>query len=401
MVKIPEILAPAGNLEKLKVAVLYGADAVYLGGMKFGLRSAADNFTNAEIEEAVAFAHKRGVLVYVVLNSFLHDKEIEELPPFVQFLHQVGIDAVIVSDLGVLQVVRQCSKLKIHLSTQGNCINAHSALFWKQMGVTRVILGREVSIQEAAKIKKISGLEVEIFIHGSMCIAYSGNCTISNYTKGRDSNRGGCAHSCRFEYTLDFQDRNVSPKSKTCFFMSSKDLNGIEYLTEATQAGIDSLKIEGRMKGHLYVGTLAKTYKEALLYIKQNQKVPSKLAASWNQELLKVTHRDYTSANLGAKASFDSIYSDREHEGSDFIVVGFVVEVVPEEFILVEVRNAFYKGDYLELLPFKGKAHSINADKITNVLGEEYTKTKPGTLVKLSSVEGAEVYNILRKREVT
>ena len=186
-----EILAPAGNLEKLKVAVLYGADAVYIGGQKYGLREASENFTYDEIREGVEFAHQHQSKVFVVLNGFLHDSDLETLPEFLSFLENVGVDAVIVSDLGVIATVRKFSNLEIHLSTQASCLNVEAAKFWKDQGVKRVVLGREVSIPEAALIKRESGLEVELFIHGSMCMAYSGNCVISNYTQGRDSNRGG------------------------------------------------------------------------------------------------------------------------------------------------------------------------------------------------------------------
>ncbi|RLA64170.1 MAG: U32 family peptidase, partial [Epsilonproteobacteria bacterium] len=248
--KIVELLAPAGNLEKLKVTVSYGCDAVYLGGEKFGLRSAADNFTNSELEEGVSFAHERGVKVYVVLNSFLYDKDLEELPPFLAFLEQLQVDAVIVSDLGVLKTVKELTNIPIHLSTQASCLNIEAGKLWKKMGAKRLILGREVSILEAAKIKRETGLEVELFIHGSLCMAFSGNCVISNYTMGRDSNRGGCAHNCRFEYSMDFGDKKVNS-----FFMSSKDLMGISQIPEFFLNEIDSIKVEGRMKTHLYVGT--------------------------------------------------------------------------------------------------------------------------------------------------
>jgi len=189
---LPEILAPAGSLEKLKVAVLYGAHAVYVGGQKFGLRTAADNFTLDELREGMRFAHERGAKVYVVLNSFLHDKDLKELPEFVQYLEEIQTDAVIVSDLGVVRTVREFSNLPIHISTQASTLNVHSAKLWKSAGATRIVLGREVSVKEAGKIRREADIEVEMFIHGSMCMAYSGHCVISNFTQGRDSNRGGC-----------------------------------------------------------------------------------------------------------------------------------------------------------------------------------------------------------------
>ena len=196
-----ELLAPAGNLNKLKIAVLYGADAIYLAGPKYGLRSASDNFSDTELCEGIQFAHKNNCKTYVTLNAFLHDKELEDLPEYVSFLEQINVDAVIVSDLGVMTIVQQYSKLPIHLSTQASCLNIHAAKTWKKLGAKRLVLGREVSLEEAGKIRKSTGIEVELFVHGSMCSAYSGNCTISNYTSGRDSNRGGCVQSCRFYYS--------------------------------------------------------------------------------------------------------------------------------------------------------------------------------------------------------
>ena len=191
MSHFPELLSPAGSLEKLKLAVLYGADAVYIGGQKYGLRTASENFTDGEIEEGVLFAKKNGVKVYVVLNGFLHDSDFEYLQDFIIFIEKAGVDAVIVSDPGVISLVSEHSKLDIHLSTQASCLNIEAGKLWKKAGVKRLVLGREVSIESAKRIKSETGLEIEMFVHGSMCIAYSGNCVISNYTSGRDSNRGG------------------------------------------------------------------------------------------------------------------------------------------------------------------------------------------------------------------
>ena len=197
-----ELLAPAGNLQKLKSAVLYGADAVYLAGPRFGLRGASDNFSDHELQQSVEFAHSRNCKVYVTLNAFLHESDMVSLPEYVEFLAECKVDAVIVADLGVMSVVQERSEIPIHLSTQASCLNLESAKAWKDLGVKRIILGREVSIDQAARIRKESGLEVEMFIHGAMCMAFSGNCTISNYTAGRDSNRGGCIQRCRFSYQI-------------------------------------------------------------------------------------------------------------------------------------------------------------------------------------------------------
>lgn len=393
--QVPEVLAPAGSLEKLKVAVLYGANAIYVGGQKFGLRQASDNFTYDELIEGVNFAHARNAKVYVVLNSFLHDKDLLELPEFVLFIESIGVNAVIVSDLGVLTTVKNISKLDIHLSTQASCLNVEAAKLWKDLGAKRVILGREVSVKEGGMIKKATGLEVEMFIHGSMCMAYSGNCVISNYTQGRDSNRGGCAHSCRFEYSFEMGN----DEKKLAYFMSSKDLEGVRVLPEFINEGIDSVKIEGRMKSNLYAGTVSKVYAEALRYYAKNGNFLSDDLLEWEKEINKISHRDYTSASLVKPAGADSIFNERESsKENEYAIVGNVVEVQAEEFMIVEVKNAFNLGDELELLPFRGHAKKFMASEILGLDQLSQTRTKPSTLIKLPFVAQAAQWNIIRKQ---
>ncbi len=397
---VPELLSPAGNLEKLKVAVLYGADAVYLGGQKFGLRSAADNFTYDELAEGVEFAHDRGAKVYVVLNSFLHDKEITELPEFAKFIEELGVDAVIVSDLGVISTIIEHTDIEVHLSTQASCLNIESAKLWKKMGVKRIVFGREVSLKDASIIKKATGLEVEVFVHGSMCMAYSGNCVISNYTQGRDSNRGGCAHSCRFEYSLDFSGNPIlqNEEEKKSYFMSSKDLAGLNAIEDFIVGEIDSIKVEGRMKSNHYVGTISKVYADALRYYKENGNFLSNDLSQWAKELGKVTHRDYTMGSLIEPANSSSIYNERQHDANEFVVVGVVLEAIKDEYILLEVRSAFSPGETLELVPFIGASKSIRCDFVTNISGDSYEKTRPGILAKIPYSEDAQQWNIVRKR---
>ena len=391
----PELLSPAGSLEKLKVAVLYGADAVYLGGQKFGLRQASDNFTAHELKEGVEFAHSHGSLVYVVLNSFLHDKDLEELPEFLTLLSELKVDAVIVSDLGVITEIQKHSNLVVHLSTQASCLNIESAKLWKKMGVTRIVLGREVTIAEAKKIKNETGLEIEMFVHGSMCMAFSGNCVISNYTQGRDSNRGGYAHSCRFEYSIDFEQ---DEESKKAFFMSSKDLEGIRMLTEFIEAGIDSLKVEGRNKSHYYAGTVSKVYSEALAHFREYGHFLSADLKIWEDELKKISHRDYTTGSLGQHADESSIYNERESDDNQYVVSGVILEVKDNEHILMEVRSAFYPGETLEIMPFSGSVISHTVDTVKTIADVDIIKSKPGSVVKVPYVAGAEQFNIIRKR---
>lgn len=394
----PEVLAPAGSLEKLKVAVLYGANAVYAGGQKFGLRTAADNFTLDELREGVAFAHERGAKVYVVLNSFLHDKDLSELPEFVKFLEEIHSDAVIVSDLGVVRTVRALSNIPIHVSTQASTLNTEAARFWKSVGASRIVLGREVSIADAGKIKREAGIEIEMFIHGSMCMAYSGNCVISNFTQGRDSNRGGCAHSCRFEYSLE--DLNTKEK-KSAFFMSSKDLQGLRVLKDFIDAEIDSLKIEGRMKSHLYAGTMSKIYSEALRYYEAHGDFLSDDLIRWEQELSKVSHRAYTEASLIEPAGDDSIFNEREdHNKNEWKMVGTVIKATPEAGTVIEVRNAFNQGDVLEVLPFRGEPIVIVATEIMDLIRRPLPRTKPTTIVRLPYLAGICPSQLVRQKSV-
>jgi len=395
---VPELLAPAGSLEKLKVAVSYGANAVYLGGQNFGLRSAADNFTETELAEGIAFAHDRGAQVYVVLNSFLYDKELSELPEFLKILESFKVDAVIVSDLGVVETVARESSLEIHLSTQASCLNSAAARFWKEKGVTRIVLGREVTIAEAKKIKEEVDIELEMFVHGSMCMAYSGNCVISNYTQGRDSNRGGCAHSCRFEYSIESHGKNeqLDSQKKFAHFMSSKDLMGLRLLQDFIDAGIDSLKVEGRMKSHHYAGTISKVYSQALKYYSKEGHLISDDIYRWERELEKVSHRDYSLGNLDAPAGADSIFSERQHAVVETKVAAMVLETIEDKYILAEARGPFVAGDKLEYLFFEGESHIFTLDKIEDATGESFAKARPGMLLRLPYVKEAKALNIVR-----
>lgn len=393
--RFPEVLAPAGSLDKLKVAILYGANAVYAGGQKFGLRTAAENFTLDELAEGVNFAHERNAQVYVVLNSFLHDKDLTELPDFVKFLEEIKVDAVIVSDLGVVKTVTENSNIPVHISTQASTLNVEAAKLWKKMGATRVVTGRELSIKEAGKIRREADIEVEMFIHGSMCMAYSGNCVISNFTQGRDSNRGGCAHSCRFEYSIEGLD---TEEKKKAYFMSSKDLEGIRVLEEFVKEGIDSLKIEGRMKSHLYAGTMSKVYSEALAYYKEHGNFLSDKLLEWESELNKVSHRDYTEASLVDPAGADSIFNERENAEKEWEMVGTVVEANSKAGIVIEVRNAFNQGDELEILPFKGNIIKAQTHEMMDLAMRPVTRTKPSTLIRLPFAEGVEALNLVRQK---
>lgn len=377
--KKPEILAPAGNLFKLETAIRYGADAVYLAGQKFGLRSAADNFSIADIEQGCRFAHQHGAKVYVVLNGFLFDEDLVDLPPFVKAIETAGVDAVIVSDLGVIETVRRHSNLVVHLSTQASAISTPAAKLWKSLGVTRIVLGRESTISQAAAIRKAAEVEVEMFGHGAMCMAYSGHCTISNYTAGRDSNRGGCIQSCRLEYTLSQTPRE---KGLSGHWLGSKDLQGIAQIQRFTDAGIDSLKIEGRMKSALYVATTVRAYVAARTAASIGKL--SEVLPELYHELNTMSHRDYTEANLSQKAGADSIDHNREAPAThthDWM--GHILESDGKSKIAIQLRNPLRPGEPLELLALDGKTYPLNTETLLNLNHQSIPLAQPNQVVLL------------------
>ncbi len=405
MKKIPELLSPAGSLKKLKMAFSYGADSVYLGANKFGLRQRSDNFNEAELALGVEYAHHptRQKKVFVVLNSFLFDKDLEELPLTLGLLNELKVDALIVSDLGTIETCKRHSKIPIHLSTQASSVNSESAKFWRERGVSRVVLGREASIEEAKSIKLNTGLEVEMFIHGSMCMAYSGHCVISNYTKGRDSNRGGCAHSCRFEYSLgEFSDEKVQLQIKKqeeeklrSYFMSSKDLNGLKELEKFIHAGIDSLKVEGRNKSFFYCGITAKVYSEALNFYKTHGHFLSEDMLEWEKLLQKLAQRGNTQASLIEKPDEHSVYDEREHDENESVVLGVVKAVDNEKSLVVEVLNPIDLHQSVTLIPFHGKTTDRVVDRMETISGQTLQRAKPGYLIKIPWIPGALPDNVL------
>lgn len=414
-----ELLAPAGNLNKLKIAVLYGADAVYLAGPKYGLRGASDNFSDTELCEGIQFAHQNNCKSYVTLNSFLHDKELEELPDYVSFLEQSEVDAVIVSDLGVMTVVQQHSKLPVHLSTQASCLNIHAAKAWKRLGAKRLVLGREISLEEAGRIRKATGIEVELFVHGAMCTAYSGNCTISNYTSGRDSNRGGCVQSCRFYYSA-IQDsivkKNINSenftesnfinsenkktnenirKNHSASLLSSKDLRGMRLLPKYIENGVDCIKVEGRMKSALYAATTTSAYSQALKWCSSTSR------EKWNEKLIelseileKIPHRGYTEASLQKQAGLDSIYRGERNGGnSGYEIAGIVLEVQKGKSFIMQTQNTFDQDNTLEVLAFDGNVIEVPTQQMRSLNNTLVERSKPSRLIRFSWPKGSENSN--------
>jgi len=352
----PELLAPAGNLEKLKAAINFGADAVYLGGSKLNLRAFADNFTNEELKEGIEFAHSRGKKVYVTLNVFPHNEDLEGLEEYLIDLYEVGADAIIVSDPGIIMTAKEVvPNLELHLSTQSNNVNWRSCTFWHKMGVKRIVLARELSLEEIKEIREKTPetLELEVFVHGSMCMSYSGRCLLSNYMTGRDANRGECAQPCRYRYHLVEEKREgeyypIYEDEKGTYIMNSKDLCMIEYIPELMSTGVVSFKIEGRMKSSYYVATVCKAYREAL---NEYMKNPGeyKFNKKWLEDLDKPSHRKYYTGfyfNDPDKQIYESSAYIRKYD-----IVGVVKNYdTATKTATIEQRNKVFDGDTVEVL---------------------------------------------------
>ncbi|MGD1715424.1 peptidase U32 family protein [Dapis sp. BLCC M172] len=389
----PELLAPAKNLERLKVAVTYGADAVYVGGQKYGLRARADNFSDYDLEYGVNFAHENHAKVYLTLNAFLHDDDFEGLAEYCQFLEYIGVDGVIVSDLGVVRVVKNSSNLDIHLSTQASCLNSYAGEMWKQFGVKRLIVGREVSVVEGGEIRGQTGIDVEMFIHGAMCMAFSGNCTISNFTAGRDSNRGGCIQSCRFPYQLA-----EKTDARQVTFMSSKDLWGIHQIGAFFEQQICSLKIEGRMKSSFYVAVTCRAYRQAIDAYAEGRLTPEML----NQivaELESIPHRDYDSASLETPAGKDSVYKQLESSRGTHEYLGIVMETTPENIVLQLVESVAV-GDKIEIIPVHGEIMRWKVSELFSVVGDRLEKMRAGNVVCIPKTVAPDILNNVEKLNV-
>ncbi|ABS35509.1 peptidase U32 family protein [Clostridium botulinum] len=368
--KKPELLAPAGNLEKLKTAINFGADAVYLGGSKLNLRAFADNFTDDELQEGIKYAHDRGRKVHVTINVFPRNEDFNGLEEYLKKLYEFNVDAIIVSDPGIIMTARETvPNLEIHLSTQANTVNFKTINFWYKQGVKRTVLARELTLEEIKTIReKIEkDCQLEAFVHGSMCMSYSGRCLLSNYMTGRDSNRGACAQPCRYKYYLMEEKREgeyfpILEDDKGTYIMNSKDMCMIEHIPELVQSGIDSFKIEGRMKSSFYVATVVKAYREAIdAYFEDSENYTFK--ERWMDYLKKASHRAY----------FTGFYfndpNKQLHESSSYIrtcdIVGIVKEFNEETMeAIVEQRNKLLDGDELEVLRPEGPIFKIN---ITNM----------------------------------
>ena len=366
----PELLAPAGSLAKLKYAIMYGADAVYIGGEAFSLRVAAKNFTIEEIKEGIEFAHERGAKVYITANIIAHNSDLETFPEFVKQVSDLNADAIIVSDLGTFSIVRSVSpNLDVHISTQANNTNYASANMWYSMGAKRVILARDLSFDEISEIRSKTSpdMEIECFVHGAMCVSYSGRCLLSNYLTHRDSNRGACSHPCRWKYYLMEEKRPgeympVFENERGTFIFNSKDLCMVEHIPELIDAGVSSFKIEGRVKNELYVATVVKAYRDAIdAYFenKENFKVDERILT----ELTKVSHREYTDGfYFGKPTEKHQLYTSNTYIQK--YTIAAVVKGTDGDLTILEQRNKFEKGDTLDVLNPDGDNFSITVDEM-------------------------------------
>ena len=405
----PELLAPAGDLEKLKIAILYGADAVYIGGEEYSLRAKAKNFDIESMREGIKFAHEHGAKVYVTANIYAHNQDFEGMSEYFKKIEEIGADAILISDLGVFSVAKEAvPNMEIHVSTQANNTNYMSANTWYKLGARRVVVARELSLDEIKEIRaKIpEDMEIEAFVHGAMCISYSGRCLLSNYLSGRDANKGACSHPCRWKYHLVEETRPgeympVVENERGTYIYNSKDLCMLNHIPELVDAGICSLKIEGRMKTPFYVGTVVKAYREAIDdYFEDKEKYLSKIDYYMN-EISKASHRDYTTAFYFSKPGGDEqVYTNnsyiREYDFIGMIQEDFDVET---GCAIVEQRNKFEVGEEIEVMPAKGESFKMVVEKMWDDRGNEVISAPhPQQILKVKFDRPVKKFDMLRKK---
>lgn len=356
--KKPELLAPGGSLEKLKIAIMYGADAVYIGGEAFSLRVAAENFSVEDMKVGIKFAHDRGKKVYLTANILPHNADIDEFKKYIEEIRPLGFDAVLIADLGMFDMMRELApEIPVHISTQANNVNYRSACMWHKLGAKRVVLAREMSLEEISEIRKRTpeDLELEAFVHGAMCVSYSGRCLLSNYMTNRDANQGACSHPCRWNYSLVEQTRpgeymDVFENERGTFIFNSKDLCMIRHIPELVKSGISSFKIEGRVKTSFYTATIIKAYREEIDRYFADPEGYSFDEAQYD-ELCKVSHRPYsTGFYFGKPTENEQVYTSSSYI-RDYDLIGMVEEYDNKTGMAkISQRNRFFVGDEIEIL---------------------------------------------------
>lgn len=402
--KKPELLAPAGNMEKMKMALLYGADAVYLGGKAYGLRAFGGNFSREELKEAMEFAHGLGKKVYVTVNIFPHNRDLAALPDYLRYLQEIGADALLVADLGIFTMCRKIvPEMELHISTQANNTNWATVRAWQALGAKRVVLAREMSLEEIREIRQKCDVDLEMFVHGAMCISYSGRCLLSNYFTGRDANMGSCAQSCRWKYALVEETRPgkyfpIEEDERGTYIMNSKDMCLLPHIADVIGSGVESLKIEGRMKSVHYVASVVKAYRLAIdAYFDHPDDFH--IDPAWIEELEKVSHRPYTTGfYYHQPTKDDQLYGTSSYiQTSEF--VGLVRSYDKETgWALVEQRNNMKLGQEIEVFQPTGPLFRQTIRAMRDEDGEEIAVAPhPQQLLYMKMEQPVEPYTILRR----
>lgn len=406
--KKPELLVPASSLEVLKIAVIFGADAVYIGGEAFGLRAKAKNFSHDDMEEGIRFAHEHGVKVYVTVNILAHNQDLEGVKEYLYELKELKPDAMIIADPGIFTYAREiCPEIECHISTQANNTNYETFRFWHRLGAKRVVTARELSLEEIREIRAHipDDLEIETFVHGAMCISYSGRCLLSNYLVGRDANQGACTHPCRWKYSIVEETRPneympVFENERGTYIFNSKDLCMIEHIEDILESGIDSLKIEGRMKTALYVATVARTYRKA---IDDCLESPEKYHANmdwYRDQISNCTYRQFTTGFFYGKPDHTSQIYDSNTYMKEYTYLGFAEAVREDGLVQITQRNKFVVGETIEVMKPNGDNLSVEVKAIYNEDGESVESAPhPQQKLFVDLGEKIEVYDLLRRPE--
>ena len=423
--KHPELLIPASSLEVLKTAVMFGADAVYIGGEAFGLRAKAKNFSMEEIREGIAFAHAHDVKVYITANILAHTGDLSGVRAYFEELKEIRPDALIISDPGVFMIAREvCPEIDIHISTQANNTNYGTYQFWHQLGARRVVTARELSMAELKEIreKAPADLEMETFIHGAMCISYSGRCLLSNYFTGRDANRGACTHPCRWKYAIVEETRPgeympVYENERGTYIFNSKDLCMIEHIPELIDSGIDSFKIEGRMKTALYVATVARTYRKAIDDYLESPELYRENMDWYLDQISNCTYRQFTTGFFFGKPDESAQIYDNNTYVKEYTYLGIIGECTADGLYRIEQRNKFSVGEQIEIMKPDGRNIPAVVRRIVDEEGQEMQSAphpKQVLYIELAAAENgalsgadvseqdnhaAELYDILRRKE--
>lgn len=401
-----ELLSPAGSLEALKVAVLYGADAVYCGGMQFGLRAKARNFTYEQLQEGIKFAHDRGVKVYITVNIIAHNCDLEGLEDYLLTLDKLGVDAVIVADPGIFSTVKEVlPNMEIHLSTQANNTNYRTINFWFKQGVKRVVVARELSLEEIRYIRDNTDeeLDIEAFVHGAMCISYSGRCLLSNYMNQKDANLGACTHPCRWKYHLVEETRPgeyfpIVEDERGTYIYNSKDLCMIQNIPDLIEAGIFSFKIEGRMKTPFYVATVTKIYREAINDYYKDPSIYEEKKEYYLNEIMKCNYRDFTTGfYYGKPGGTEQLYNTNAYI-RNYNFTAIVLDYDKEtQIATIEQRNKFVIGDELEVMNKVGRFNSIIVESMTDEDGAPVESAPhPKQIIKIKIPFDVEAFDIIR-----